>query len=62
MSRKKGTTWEDILNQDKNTLERLLSDYPNNINARRSVDECLIHMLFSYESQNHLNMGKYLIK
>jgi len=62
VSRKKGTIWEAVLKADQETLERLLHENPNIINARGPVGECPIHMLFLYGSETHLNMAQYLIK
>jgi hypothetical protein len=62
VSRKKGTIWEAVLKADQETLERLLRENPNIINARGPVGECPIHMLFLYGSEAHLNMAQYLIK
>jgi hypothetical protein len=58
---KEGTIWEAIRKADQAALELLLEADPNNLNARGSVGDCPIHMLFLYGTDAHLNMARYLI-
>ncbi|CAF3432259.1 unnamed protein product [Rotaria sp. Silwood1] len=60
-SRKGGTIWEAVRKADQPSMERLVQQDPNNVNARGPVGECPIHMLFLYGTETHLNMARYLI-
>jgi ankyrin repeat protein len=60
-SRKGGTIWEAVRKADEEGFKRLVTENPENVNARGPVGECPIHMLFLYGTETHLNMARYLI-
>ena len=55
------TIWTAVFNADKNAIEKLIENDSDVINTRGAVGECPIHMLFLYETNEHLTIARDLI-